>query len=64
MSSEKRENMELSKEYLGAAERSLQTATEFAKKGGDKQVIEKITKVKEATKEIKQEIHKKLNENG
>lgn len=64
MSSERRNDMETTKKYLQGAEQQLQQAHEFAKKGGDGKIAEKITKIKQATQESREEINKKLNENG
>jgi len=64
MSIETKENAQKTQKSLEAAEPYLKNAEESSKKTGDKQLQQKVVKVREAIQEISQEIKKRLSDNS
>lgn len=61
MSNEKREAAQNTEYHLREAETSIRRAERSAQTTGDKSLVEKVTKVREAVTETRREIIKKLD---
>lgn len=62
MSEETKEAAKNTEYSLQKAERHLNDAERFAKQSGDKNLTQKVTKIREATQETRKDLDKKLNE--
>lgn len=61
MSQDKRENAEQAKEHVEEASRQLRYAGEYAKRAGDKTLVEQVQKVRTDADNISKELTKKLD---